>query len=132
MASFGTVGAAAWTPIGELLGVPETRATLAACVAEIAAVGAAHGVSLTAASGARVWRSRLAPASGARVWELYEQTPPTGTTSMQRDLMAGRPSELDAQTGAVVRLGRQHGIATPVHDVLYAVLHPQARRARQQ
>ena len=93
MASFGTVGAAAWTPIGELLGVPEPRATLAACVAEIAAVGAAHGVSLTAAS-------------GARVWELYEQTPPTGTTSMQRDLMAGRPSELDAQTGAVVRLGR--------------------------
>ena len=32
---------------------------------------------------------------------------PEATASMQRDVMAGRPSELDAQIGAVVRLGQE-------------------------
>ena len=45
--------------------------------------------------------------------------------------MADRPSEFDAQTGAVVRIGRAHGVATPVHDALYAVLLPTAQRAHQ-
>ena len=43
--------------------------------------------------------------------------------------MAGRPSEFEAQTGAVVRLGRLHGVATPVHDALYALLLPTAQPA---
>ena len=50
---------------------------------------------------------------------------------MQRDVMAGRPSELEAQTGAVVRLGRELGVATPVNDFLYAALAPQEARARE-
>jgi 2-dehydropantoate 2-reductase len=43
---------------------------------------------------------------------------------MARDLIARRPSEFDAQTGAVIRLGQQHGVPTPVHEVLAAVLRP--------
>ena len=31
--------------------------------------------------------------------------------------------------GAVVRIGRAHGVPTPVHDMLYAVLLPTAQRA---
>jgi len=112
VAPFGTVGAAARVPMGELLAVPESRALLHACVTELAAVGRAAGVAL--------------PADAVdRVWQLYEQTPVAGTASMQRDLLAGRPSELEAQTGAVVRLGQAHQVPTPVHDVLYAVLRPQ-------
>jgi len=38
---------------------------------------------------------------------LLESVPPEATASMQRDVMAGRPSELEAQIGAVVRLGRR-------------------------
>ena len=49
---------------------------------------------------------------------------------MQRDVLAGRPSELEAQVGAVVRLGRKVGVPTPVHEILYATLLPQERRAR--
>ena len=50
---------------------------------------------------------------------------------MQRDIMAGRPSELDHLNGAVVRLGRESGVPTPVHAFLYAVLRPQEMQARQ-
>jgi 2-dehydropantoate 2-reductase len=49
---------------------------------------------------------------------------------MQRDLMNGRPSELEAQTGAVVRLGQAVGVATPVNSFIYASLLLQERKAR--
>jgi 2-dehydropantoate 2-reductase len=49
---------------------------------------------------------------------------------MQRDVLAGRPSELEAQPGAVVRLGREAGVPTPVHEFLHAALLPLERRAR--
>ena len=44
--------------------------------------------------------------------------------------MAGRPSELEAQTGAVVRLGRKTGVPTPVHDAIYRQLLPLESKAR--
>ncbi|MFO7741708.1 MAG: ketopantoate reductase C-terminal domain-containing protein, partial [Anaerolineae bacterium] len=56
--------------------------------------------------------------------------PPDGTASMQRDVMAGRPSELESQNGAVVRLGREAGVETPLHAFIYASLLPQELRAR--
>jgi 2-dehydropantoate 2-reductase len=37
------------------------------------------------------------------------------TTSMHRDVRAGRPSEIDGLLFEVVRLGRRHGVATPVY-----------------
>ena len=49
---------------------------------------------------------------------------------MQRDVEEGRPTELEALSGAVVRLGREVGVPTPVHDVLYAALLPADRAAR--
>ena len=57
--------------------------------------------------------------------------PQEATASMQRDVMEGRPSELEAQTGAVVRLGRELGVAMPVNDFLYAALSPQETRSRE-
>jgi 2-dehydropantoate 2-reductase len=53
-----------------------------------------------------------------------------GTASMQRDIMAGRRSELDELNGAVVRLGRESGIDTPVQTAIYAALRPQELRTR--
>ena len=49
---------------------------------------------------------------------------------MQRDLMAGRPSELEAQNGAVVRLGRDAGVETRLHSFIYSSLLPQELQAR--
>lgn len=113
----GSVGAAARSTMGELLGTPETRALLERCTREIVAVAAASGVPLN-------------EREVVRVWKRYEAMPACGTTSMQRDLVAGRPSELEAQVGSVVRRARTLGVAVPVHDALHAVLLPQERRAR--
>lgn len=55
---------------------------------------------------------------------------PAATASMQRDIMEGRPSELESQNGAVVRLGRETGVPTPVHAFIYRSLLPSELRAR--
>jgi len=49
---------------------------------------------------------------------------------MQRDLMEGRPSELEVQNGGVVRLGLEAGVPTPVNSFIYDSLLPQEMKAR--
>jgi 2-dehydropantoate 2-reductase len=113
----GAVGAASRVAFGAMLAGAETRALLDACVREIMDIGRARGVSLD-------------ESSVDSVWARYDKLAPQGTASMQRDLMAGRPSEFDAQTAAICEMGRASGVATPAHDMLYAVLAPQERQAR--
>jgi 2-dehydropantoate 2-reductase len=48
------------------------------------------------------------------------------TASLHIDLENGRRMELDTFTGAVVRLGAQAKIATPINDLLYKILKPHA------
>jgi len=50
-------------------------------------------------------------------------------SSMYGDLVAGRPLELDNLNGAVSSLGRQHGVETPVNDLITACLTVSHRRA---
>ena len=59
-----------------------------------------------------------------------EGIPPNSTTSMQRDLVRGRPSELDAQNGAVVRLAYEIGFDTPVNRFFLYSLRSLELRAR--
>ncbi len=47
--------------------------------------------------------------------------------SIHADRAAGRPMELDARNGVIVRLGRRHGIATPYNDMAVALLAAMAR-----
>jgi 2-dehydropantoate 2-reductase len=49
---------------------------------------------------------------------------------MQRDVMAGKPFELEAHNGYLARLGGRCGIPTPVHEFIYAALLPQLQRAQ--
>jgi 2-dehydropantoate 2-reductase len=114
---FGGVGAVSRAPIGVIMKTPETRALIESGVREIAAVALAQGV-------------RLAPDAVERMLALLDRTTPTGTSSLQRDIAAGKRSELDAWTGAVVRLGAKLGVPTPTHSFLYASLLPLERRAR--
>ena len=51
---------------------------------------------------------------------------------MQRDSVEGRPSELELQNGAVVRLGLEVGAPTPVNTFIYYSLLPQEMKARGQ
>lgn len=50
--------------------------------------------------------------------------------SMHADFMAGRPLELEALNGAVVRAGRAAGMGTPINNVIYAMLKPYENGAR--
>ena len=50
-------------------------------------------------------------------------------TSLQRHVRAGRPSELEAQVEAVVRLGARLGVEVPAHRVIYPALVGQELRA---
>ena len=84
---------------------------------EVEAVARARGIALP-------------PTAGAATLARLEGMGPGLLASMQRDLINGRPSELDAQTGAVVRLGRAAGVPTPVNSLIYASLLLQERKAR--
>jgi 2-dehydropantoate 2-reductase len=112
------VGAVVRVPIDAFRSLAETRALLVAAMKETMAVAEARGVA-------------LAPDVLERTLAFVDSLPAGTTSSMQRDVMAGRPSELDAQCGAVVRLGREARVPTPVNDVLHAALLPQERAARQ-
>ena len=48
--------------------------------------------------------------------------PPTRSTRSSPIGMAGRPMEIDARNGAVVRFGRKHGIPTPLNEMAVALL----------
>jgi 2-dehydropantoate 2-reductase len=112
------VGAVARAPAGVLRRLPETRALLEGALREAEAVARARGVALP-------------DDVVARTMGLIDGLPEEGTASMQRDIMEGRPSELEDQNGAVVRLGREAGVPTPLHDFIYAALRPQELRARE-
>ncbi|MDQ5981218.1 MAG: 2-dehydropantoate 2-reductase [Verrucomicrobiota bacterium] len=48
--------------------------------------------------------------------------PPDSMNSLHADRAAGRPMEVDARNGAVVRFGRKHGLATPLNEMAAALL----------
>jgi 2-dehydropantoate 2-reductase len=113
------IGAITRAPVGVWRSLPETRTMVTQCLQEVAAVARAQAVTL--------------PADAVeQTWALYETLPPGGTASLQRDVLAGHPSELEAQIGVVVRLGRAGAIPTPIHTFLYSSLLPLESRARGQ
>jgi 2-dehydropantoate 2-reductase len=59
-----------------------------------------------------------------------DSLPLGATASMHRDIVEGRPSELEEQTGAVVRFGRRANAPAPVHEWLRSALLPQELQAR--
>ena len=119
ISSLSGVAALTRLPVGEWRHVPDTRRLLVAALEEVAAVGRARGVAL--AHG--VVESTL---------EFIDALPPSAQPSLARDVVEGKPSELEAQTGAVVRLGSEVGLPTPTHEMIYATLLPQELRARAQ
>lgn len=91
-------------PVGTLRDESTWRVRLRAALEEACSVAAADGVQLDPAG----------------QWAIIESLPHDLTTSTARDAAAGRPTELDAIAGAVVRAGRRLGIPTPVLEALMA------------
>lgn len=111
MAVMSSATAASAATLGEVLASPEWGDLVARALEETTAAARAHGVALEA-------RELLAYARAL---------PPEMTTSLARDVAAGRASELDAITGSVARAAREVGVATPALDELHARV--QARSA---
>ena len=65
-----------------------------------------------------------------RSFQAIDATLYNTTASLQRDIMEGRPSELDNFNGYVVRKGKELHISTPVNNFIYDCLMPQERKAR--
>lgn len=61
---------------------------------------------------------------------VIDQLNPETTASMQRDIMEGRPSELDNFNGYIVKTGKQLHISTPINSFTYHCLLPQEKKAR--
>lgn len=117
MAPYAAVGAVERAPLGILRRTPRVRARMEAAMYEVAALAAARGVELP-------------PDAVAAALQRLEVLHEDATASMHRDIVAGRPSELHELIGAVVRLGREAHIATPVSAELYAQLEPLEHQAR--
>jgi 2-dehydropantoate 2-reductase len=117
VAPIGAIGAITRAPMGVMLADPHTNALIEKAKKEIWEVGRALGVN---------WLSDAI----ARVTAVHGSVPFGTTASMARDIVDGRPSELDGQVGAIVRLGAELGVDTPVNQFVYECLMPQERRAR--
>lgn len=111
IASWSGIAAVARVPIGVIRSNAESRALLLEALDEALAVGRARGVNLP---------DEVRTATIA----FYDSLAKGGTASMQRDVTAGKPSELESQTGAIVRMGKASGVPTPVNSVVYRALLP--------
>jgi 2-dehydropantoate 2-reductase len=110
LSSLAGITSAAQTRASELLKFPDARKMFLDAMEEALAIGMARGIDLS---------ENLAQESLEWIDNL-----PDFQVSMHADFEAGRVTELDALSGAVIRLGKQIGVKTPVHSFFYSVLLP--------
>jgi 2-dehydropantoate 2-reductase len=111
LATNAAMTAATRTPVGLLRDDPDISPLFARAYDEVAAVGRAKGIEI--------------PADAVeKTIGFNRNAPPTMMASMAHDLIRGNRIELPWLSGKVVALGRDLGVPTPVHEILYAVLKP--------
>ena len=114
-AAFGGVGAATGADAGTVRGVPALRATVTAAMREVVAAARSAGQDLG--------EEAVTAALG-----FLDAMDAHARSSLQRDVAAGRPSEVEAWLGDVVRLAGRSEVAVPVLGRLYGsiTVRPQA------
>ena len=101
-------------PNGELLKRPAARVMMKALANETAAVASAQRVLLPFQN----------PVEAA---EMVARKTAENHSSMFQDVRRGAPTEIDAICGAVTRVGKQHGVPTPVNRVCWQLVHAMGR-----
>lgn len=109
IASFSGVGALANAPAGVLRSDPKWRGLMLSAMKEIYALAHTRGV-------------KLPSDSVDKVMAAVDGLPADATSSMHRDIAAGKPSELESQNGAVVRMAHDSGVEVPTHTLIYQKL----------
>jgi 2-dehydropantoate 2-reductase len=111
LASNAGIMALARQPIGRLRDDPDLRPIFLAAWREAIDVGRARGVAL--------------PADALeKILDFTSHAPPAMKASMALDLERGNRLELPWLSGKVAELGRQLGVPTPTHSMIYAMLKP--------
>ena len=110
-------------PLGEILGYDGTARMAREVMREVYQLALAMGIPLE-------------PEADATNYHFMAQQHPSSKGSMCHDLEAGRRLEIDSLCGYVSRLGRVHGVATPLNDYIYDTLKLEdlqaARRLREE
>lgn len=96
---------------GEVLAVEETRMAVFDAMKEVEALALAQNIPVE-------------PLEKEKVFGGMKKFAPDTRPSMYYDLVRGKPMELEALNGTVVRLGKQFNIPTPIHSTIYAALLP--------
>ena len=107
--TFGGVCGLARATIGQVRDYPPTRALQKQALAEARAVANARGIALT-------------EADTQDILDRLDILSPESTTSMQRDIIDGRPCELEDLNGTLVRLGEEVGVDTPLNRIATACM----------
>lgn len=110
-APFSGIGAMYGKPIGETRSDPVIREQIVAAMEEVFAIASARGI-------------HLGDGAVEQTLAFTDKLPPDGTSSLQRDVADGKPTELASLSGRVVELGAELGIATPTHSMIVEHLCP--------
>jgi 2-dehydropantoate 2-reductase len=110
LAPFALTTTAAGMTIGEVNSDPAWRKRLESVIREVAAVGTASGT----------------PLDPAAIISFFDKTPPGGRSSMQKDVAAGNPPEVDGIAGPILRLAGEHGIDVPTTRELVGMIRGKA------
>ncbi len=109
IATLAGVTSASRSTIAEVLALPDSGKLVVDVMREIEAVGRKRGINLD-------------PDVVEQTLSYMDNEASSLKASMQTDLENGRPLELEALNGAVVRLGREAGVPTPANETIYGLL----------
>ena len=115
LVAFSGLSAATRLPLGEIRDSPEAWALLRGLANEACQVGRATGVP-------------LGDDVVDRAIDILGRQEGSAFASLCHDLVSGHPMELEALQGTLLRLGREHGVETPIGRAIHGVLEPWARR----
>ena len=118
IASISAAGALTRSVLGVMREDPYIREKLLQTAEEIICIGRKLNVDLN-------------DSDKEKCFQLIDSLDYNTTMSLQRDMMDGRPSELDNFNGFIVRKGEELGIETPVNKFIYHCLKPMEMSARQ-
>ncbi len=105
------------TTYGELRELKETRQLMIELLNEIYLLSQKTGI-------------KIEPGFVEKTISVIDSYPYGSTSSLTRDVWEGRPSEIEYQNGAVVRLGEKFGVDTPVNRFVYNSILPMEMKAR--
>jgi len=105
------------TTYGELRELIETRQLMIELIEEIYRLSQKAGI-------------RIEPDFNEKAVAFIDSFPYDSTSSLTRDVTEGRPSEIEYQNGAVVKLAKKFRVETPVNRFVYHCILPMEIKAR--